>query len=256
LFLGGSLIQADAAETVDGAIEVIHALGGGFYNSGIVGQYFVPTSRLAAPGADNLRGRGYGSVTSLGLQYNLNISGLAPEAFGDHVFDAALFAMWNSVNIDIDQINQARAVSSLGPLTAEDERVDGQKRLKYGADLEYSPVKWFGAGLRYDRLQPNSKIPEQSFHIVSARLVFRSAFATHEEVTLGYSRYLYDQRDCPLTATPGSLEAQQCVQFPSGPVFPDGFGSYPGFTQSAAFRGAPTSVPHEQTFRVVATLWW
>ena len=70
------------------------------------------------------------------------------------------------------------------------------KKLKYGVDVLGTPVKWFGLGMRFDRLQPNSKIPEQSFAVISPRIVFKSAFLTHEEVTLQYSRYMYNQRTC------------------------------------------------------------
>jgi len=51
--------------------------------------------------------------------------------------------------------------------------------------------------------------------------------------------------------TPGE---ERCVQPPSSPVPPDGFGSgYPALTGQ---RGAPTTRPDVNVFKIEATMWW
>jgi len=122
------------------------------------------------------------------------------------------------------------------------------------------------AGVRFDRLQPNSRIPEQSFGILSPRLVIKSKFVTREAITLQYSRYFYNQRTCP-TSTVAGVESgspadnaytpgqERCTQPPSSPVPPDGFGStWQAFTTPA--RAAPTTRPDENVFKIEATMWW
>ena len=69
----------------------------------------------------------------------------------------------------------------------------------------------------------------QSFAVLSPKLFFRSQFVTHEQITLGYSKYFYGQN--PPT--------------PSAPILPYGFGA-PGITGR----------PDENVFRIQASIWW
>src|SRR5690606_31494632 len=100
----------------------------------------------------------------------------------------------------------------------DDDDLANISKLKYGADLVWGPLSWFAAGFRFDRLQPRSDIPEQSFTVLAPRLIFRSDFATHEEITIGYARYLYAQRECTnYHAMPGAAavdfnDLRMCVQ--------------------------------------------
>ncbi len=88
-------------------------------------------------------------------------------------------------------------------VSSDDKDMDGVKKIKYGADLLGTAGQVAGhRGALRSGVQPNSKIPEQSFGILSPRIVFRTAFVTHEEISFQYSRYMYNQRACP-TATPG-----------------------------------------------------
>jgi hypothetical protein len=64
-------------------------------------------------------------------------------------------------------------------------------RLKAGAELTYLPLPWLGIGGRFDAVAPNLDDATQSFSIVSPRLVVRSAFVTHEQLVIQYSRYFY-----------------------------------------------------------------
>jgi hypothetical protein len=111
-------------------------------------------------------------------------------------------------------------------------------------------VKWFGAGIRYDRVQPNSNIPEQSFGIISPRIVFRTAFLTHEEIMIQYSYYMYNQRTCTGDPT-------LCVQPPAAPALPNGFGS-PIASLDPNMRGAPNTNgrPDLNVLKLQASMWW
>ena len=162
-FVGYSLVGAVDASTVDGAIEVAHAGGGGFFTSGVTGVYLNERGNSAG----TLEGNG--QVHTIQAQYDFSLSTIiGPEVFGNGVFDGSLFAMFNMVSSD------------------DDAQADGVKKLKFGADLLWSPLSWLGVGVRADHLRPNSTIKEQNFSIVSPRLVFRTDFASHEEISIIY----------------------------------------------------------------------
>jgi hypothetical protein len=130
-------------------------------------------------------------------------------------------------------------------------------KLKYGTDVVWSALSWFGIGVRADRVQPNNKIPEQSFAILSPRLFFRSKWVTHEEIQLQYSRYMYNQRTgqaapgvtpAPNPANAGYEPGQEyCVQPASGPVLPifqrHGRRLPRPSNQDPNIRGAPNTTP-------------
>ncbi|HEY0464450.1 MAG TPA: hypothetical protein VGC79_09590 [Polyangiaceae bacterium] len=261
-----SHVGLDNALTVARAIEVIHASGGGEFGFGVVDNYLGPscvdTQFHSQPG---LHGRafypqppgdfdpgrpcsmGNGSVDTLLAQYEFSLTNFLQQSSGGQKFWGdgqdlylKLYGMYNKVKSDYEPNN-------------------GIHKLKFGADLAYSILPWLSAGLRFDRLQPNSKVPEQSFAILSPRLVFKSNWNTHEAITIQYSRYMYNQRECGGGVTPAdgvvlNPGEDKCVQPPSSPVPPDGFGS--GWPALTAQRGAPTTRPDVNVFKIEATMWW
>jgi len=267
-----SHVGLDHAVTVARAIEVIHSSGGGEFGLGVVDNYLGPscvdTQFNTSPG---LHGRAYypqpagtfdpsrpcslgnGSVDTLLAQYEFSLTNFLQQSSGGQKFWGdgqdlylKLYGMYNKVKSDYEPNN-------------------GIHKLKFGADLSGSILPWLSAGLRFDRLQPNSKVPEQSFAILSPRIVFKSNWNTHETITLQYSRYMYNQRECkpggtlPNAGSPADgveyvSGEELCVQPPSSPVPPDGFGS--GWPALTAQRGAPTTRPDVNVFKIEATMWW
>jgi hypothetical protein len=138
---------------------------------------------------------------------------------------------------------------------------DGNLKLKYGADLQYHATPSVTAALRADRVQPNREIPEQSFAVISPRLVFTSNWVTREQLTFQYSRYLYNQRECVGAPSPAgfararSTGSALCVQPPPAATPPDGFGIN-SENQDVTVRSAPTLRPDVNVFKIEATFWW
>jgi hypothetical protein len=251
LYLGYSRINADDAVTVAPAIEVLHSYGGGEFTLGVTDNYL--DSRGCTPvvagqprTADRCSG-GNGSVDTILAQYELSIANLLKnldepgQRFWGEGQDLkfVIYGMYNSI-------------ASLDPA------MDGVSRLKYGADVTFNALSWFGVALRADRVQPHSDIPEQSFSILSPRLLFRSAWVTREEIQIQYSRYFYSQRTCTV-GNPADGTAEQgselCVQPAGAPVLPDGFGAT-DLNQDPNTRGAPTTRPDVNVFKIQASMWW
>ncbi|HEX2674524.1 MAG TPA: hypothetical protein VHM25_26795, partial [Polyangiaceae bacterium] len=287
-----SHVGLDNALTVGRAIEVIHASGGGEFGLGVVDNYLGPSCVSTQYGSDpSLHGKAYyprptapaadgsyalsdfdgarkcsmgnGKVDTLLAQYEFSLTNFLQQSQGGQKFWGdgqdlylKLYGMYNKVHSDYAPN-------------------DGITKLKFGADLSGSILPWLSAGVRFDRLQPNNKVPEQSFAILSPRLVFKSNWNTHETITLQYSRYMYNQRECAQRSVAANPEKggaasttagspgdgvyyvpgeELCVQPPPSPVPPDGFGA--GWPAQTGQRGAPTTRPDVNVFKIEATMWW
>jgi hypothetical protein len=283
LYAGYSHIGANHALVVGRALEVLHASGGGEYQLGVVDNYFGPSCRAAfdndaaatgpTPRTGGLAGpgpagpvpypigcsAGTGSVDSVVGQYEFSLTNyLQMSEEGGQKFwgegadlKLVLYGMLNKVKSDYRPVDK----TIWGP-------TDGNLKLKYGADLQYHATPSLTAALRADRVQPNSEIPEQSFAVISPRLVFTSNWVTREQLTFQYSRYVYNHRECaPNAASPADFARLRnagsalCVQPPAAGTPPDGFGIN-SEVQDANLRSAPTLRPDVNVFKIEATFWW
>ncbi|RYZ08654.1 MAG: hypothetical protein EOO73_07315 [Myxococcales bacterium] len=279
LYGGYSHIGAKNALVVGRALEVLHASGGGEYQLGVVDNYFGPGCRAAfddpveAGGPTERKGglagpgpvpapigcsAGTGAVDSVLGQYEFSLTNfLQQQEEGGQKFwgegadlKLVLYGMLSKVKSDYRPTDKA----IWGP-------TDGITKVKYGADLQYHATPSLTAALRFDRLQPNSEVPEQSFAVLSPRLVFSSNWVTREQLTFQYSRYLYNRRECVGAVSPAdfsrlrSTGSALCVQPPPAATPPDGFGIN-SEVQDGDLRSAPTLRPDLNVFKIEATFWW
>src|SRR5205814_10525260 len=87
-------------------------------------------------------------------------------------------------------------------------------KFKWGTEWTYTPLPWLGLGGRFDVVNPNTSISGESFSVISPRIIFRTAFVTHEQVMIQYSRYFYGSDYAPGlppsgTTTPGIMSGSQ-----------------------------------------------
>jgi hypothetical protein len=221
-YLGFSVIDMYKGRTVGPAIEVVHAQGGGNFTLGVVDNYLEgPTQQSGGDGA----------VYTIGVQTEHSLKKiLQGDQFWGNGWDLRL-TVYGMLNF----------------IESPDPDVDGTHKLKYGADLFYSALSWMGAALRFDRVQPHSELPEQSFAILSPRIVFRSSWLTREQIFIQYSHYFYAQREC---TNPDELYF--CVQPPVSPVLPDGWGA----ASLNDERGGPLNLPDYSVITIGANIWW
>jgi hypothetical protein len=274
-YAGYSHIGAKNALVVGRTIEVLHASGGGEYQLGVVDNYLGPGCVAAAVmgmernellqgpgGAAPPSGcsKGNGSVDSVLGQYEFSLTNFMQmsEEGGQKFWGEGsdlkviLYGMLNKVSSDYKPTADTRTV--WGP-------TDGNLKLKYGADLQYHATPSITGAVRFDRLQPNSEVPEQSFSILSPRIVLTSNWVTREQLTFQYSRYLYNQRECEGAPSPAGYPRARgagsalCVQPPPAATPPDGFGVN-SEVQDNDLRSAPTTRPDVNVFKIEATFWW
>lgn len=78
--------------------------------------------------------------------------------------------------------------------TTDFDNFDGRVRHKYGINALYTFWRYMGAGLRIDRVVPNSKDSEETFHVLAPRLQFKSDWNSREVVQIIYARWFYGSR--------------------------------------------------------------
>jgi hypothetical protein len=134
---------------------------------------------------------GTGKLFAGGLNYSgslraiRGISGDGP----DIILNAGLIVAYTLVN--------AVAVSGStvpGPLPADVDLFNHRKRYKFGADVLYNFASFMGAGVRLDRVAPNSKDAGETFHVLASRLTFRTGWQSRGNLTLLYAKWFYGPR--------------------------------------------------------------
>jgi hypothetical protein len=169
-YLGYSRLSSETPIRVGEGLEVLHSIAGWNLRDNFFGQSTTGT----------------GAIDSVLLQYVLSLARLLryPEPFWGQGPDVviSLFGMYNHVSSE-DPMFDAE-------LAREGSHI-GENRLKWGADVTYTPLGFLGIGARFDRVQPDLDDSTVAFSVVSPRLLLRSEFVTHEQILIQYSHYFY-----------------------------------------------------------------
>jgi hypothetical protein len=188
-YIGFSHVDSDNPLRVGEGLEVLHSIAGWSLRDNYFGQMST----------------GSGTIDTLLFQYTLSLARLLryPEPFWGQGPDILLsvFGMYNHVGSD-------------DPLFASAE-----DKFKWGAEATYTPLGFLGLGARFDRVQPDLANNTLAFSALSARVILRSEFVTHEQVILQYTRYINGDSVAPA--------------YPAGALPPD-----------------------ENAFMVAAIMWW
>jgi hypothetical protein len=252
LYAGYSHVFAAEAQEVGPAIEPISSLGGysggpGQPGSAVPAAMGVsPTTDYYGPNGivDNYLGScpkctaaqlGTGQIDTVLVQYDFSFGYLWRKT-KNHNADFR----GDGPDVRMSLFGEYQSVSSTDVGTngmPENPLVgDGVKKLKYGTDIVVSPVPWLGLGVRADYVQPTNKDLHESFGVLSPKIIFRSSYLSHEEVTAQYSHY-FDGADV----------------MPQGPNGPLPFSGGPGCAPNPSWT---CSVPDKNVFGVKATMWW
>ena len=66
---------------------------------------------------------------------------------------------------------------------------DVQLSTEFGGEGTYSLLPWLAAGVRYDMVKPDDKYDSYNFAVLSPRMIFRTGWQAHDQVTLQYSHW-------------------------------------------------------------------
>jgi hypothetical protein len=159
LYLAASHTKADEARSVGRIIEILNTPGG----TGLMRNYLGENSG------------GNGSLTTIGGQYDFSLARFFfPDSYKGEGQDivVGLFGMHTSIESD-------------------DEAADGMSKLKAGGEVGWSALSWLALSMRYDYVSQDLDNSDAAFSIVSPRVIFRTDWQAHDQVTLQYSRFLY-----------------------------------------------------------------
>jgi hypothetical protein len=165
-YIGYAHLDAKNAEYLADAIEVLHSFGGWQLHD----NYFGPPGSFTTPGAST------GKIDTILFQHVFSFGQLFryPQAFWGDGPDliASIFGMFNKVS-------------------GAPDLASNHSRFKAGAEVTYLPLAWLGLGGRFDTVEPNLDDSTENFSVFSPRVILRSAFVTHEQILIQYSRYFY-----------------------------------------------------------------
>jgi hypothetical protein len=157
LYAGASLVKAETARSVGRIVEVLNTRGG----PGLMDNYLGRNSN------------GTGQLLIFGGQYDLSLARLLRtddfRGDGPDIF-VSLFGLGTKVKSD-------------------DPQRDGFTKLKFGAEAAYALLPWLAAGARYDVVKPDADFDSYNFAVLSPRLIFRTGWQAHDQVTLQYSHW-------------------------------------------------------------------
>jgi hypothetical protein len=246
LYAGFSHMWASEAQEVGPAIEPISSLGGysggpgqptgsptvDYYGpNGVMDNYLGTCPATGKNPCKNTSQIGTGSVDTILVQYDFSFGYLWRRIQNPRA------SFWgDGPDVKMSLFGEYQSVSSSDMTGANPLVGDGVKKLKYGTDIVVNPVHWFGFGVRADYVQPTSKDPSESFGVISPKIMFRSSYLSHEEVTAQYSHY-FDGADV-------------MPQPPNGPL---PYAGGPGCVVTYSWN---CSVPDKNVFGVKATMWW
>jgi len=121
---------------------------------------------------------GSGNLFNLGFLYENKLSNvLKKPAGGNHELTLNLFGLLVDAVLDRPDGSQV----TQNKLT----------QFKWGADVEYNPVRWFGLMARWDQVNYDLHNPGYVFSAITARLSFYTHYLSGERIYIQYSRYQY-----------------------------------------------------------------
>jgi hypothetical protein len=90
---------------------------------------------------------------------------------------------------DTQALNGTTMPGSLA--STDSDTFNHRLRYKTGVDALYSILPWMGLELRADRVAPSSKDSQETFYVLSPRVVFKTSWISHETIQLIYGKWFY-----------------------------------------------------------------
>jgi hypothetical protein len=193
LFFGFSHLKTDGLARMPDVLELLHSPGGWNMLRNFYGDQTLTTGSATRPDPNP----GTGNINTLAWQYMFSLGRLLYFLEGKEFWGQGpdvQISLWGMLNL----VDPDKALRPKLHRWAE-------KKLKIGAEAFYTPLKYLGMGFRFDRVMPDldydsgkterndsSTSSYAPFSVISPMIRVKTAFLTREEVTLQYSRYLWE----------------------------------------------------------------
>lgn len=135
---------------------------------------------------------GSGKLYAAGVNYAVSLGRLlsAPAPFANDRPDLVLTAGFVIAYTQVTTpVVSGTTVGTTFP--ADVDLFNHRLRYKFGVDAFYTFMSWMSAGLRVDRVSPNSKDADENFFVLAPRLVFKRSWNSRENITLLYAKWFY-----------------------------------------------------------------
>jgi hypothetical protein len=149
---------------------------------------------------------GTGKLFALGLNYNTSLNRLLQPSYSADAPDLAINAGFvlaytltqtltapgtSDPNLPPSDPNTAPPPIAPKPLPTAVDLFNHRLRYKFALESVYTFRSWVGVALRADCVVPNSKDADETFYVLSPRLVFRTNWVSHETISVIYGKWFY-----------------------------------------------------------------
>jgi hypothetical protein len=133
---------------------------------------------------------GTGKLFAAGVNWGASLGRIlsSPNPFSSDRPDVVLNAGF-VIAYSLNDASRVAGATDPGALPDYANTYDHRLRYKFGADLLYTFWSWLGAGVRADRVAPNSKDSGETFYVLAPRVVFKRSWNSRENITLLYAKW-------------------------------------------------------------------
>jgi hypothetical protein len=175
-YLGYSRIDAENVYPLADALQVLHSGSG----RALKLNYFGQKDRFTGVTPSNFGG----TVDTLLWQFMLRVAPLIGDPFGSRDLNVAVYGMYNKAK-------SPRVPDEVTSLEIDDDK------LKFGADVDLSVLKFMSIGSRFDRVMPRLADTSDAYTAISPRVSFYTKWKSKEQVIVQYSHFFLGPRTVP-----------------------------------------------------------
>ena len=176
-YVGYSHVDANNVYPLGDAVNVLHSGTG----RSLKLNYFGQKDRFTGLTPSNFSG----TIDTIMWQTMLRVAPLIGDPFGSRDLNVALYGMYNKAKSPKEDAND--------PTSLE---IDDDK-LKFGADIDLSLMKFMSIGSRFDRVIPRLADTSDAYTAVSPRVSFYTKWKSKEQAIVQYTHFFLGKNTVP-----------------------------------------------------------
>jgi hypothetical protein len=177
LYLGYSHVDANNVYPLGDGVNVLHSGSG----RALKLNYFGQKDRFTGITPSNFSG----TIDTLLWQGMLRVAPLLGDPFGSRDLNLALYGMYNKAKSPKEDANDPTSFD-----------IDDDK-LKFGADVDLSLLKFMSVGTRVDRVMPRLADTSDAYTALSPRVSLYTKWKSKEQVIVQYTHFFLGKNTVP-----------------------------------------------------------